>query len=62
LAPGREKRLGLRGALKTGGLTVIQRFNSAVDASVHFHSLMLDGLYQLSRWGRPRVPSDARAI
>jgi hypothetical protein len=41
----RARRLGLKGPLKTGGVTVIQRFNSALDTSPHFHSLMLDGVY-----------------
>jgi hypothetical protein len=58
------RRLGLRGALKTGGVTVIQRFNSALDASVHFHTLMLDGVYSFPAAGRAplfhptRAPSD----
>jgi hypothetical protein len=41
----RARRLGLRGQLKTGAVTVIQRFNSAVDLSPHFHALVLDGVY-----------------
>ena len=41
----RARRLGLRGELKTGAVTVIQRFNSAVDLSPHFHALVLDGVY-----------------
>jgi len=41
----RARRLGVRGALKTGAVTVIQRFNSAIDLSVHYHSLFLDGAY-----------------
>lgn len=41
----RGRRLGLRGELKTGAVTVIQRFNSAVDLSPHFHALVLDGVY-----------------
>jgi len=41
----RARRLGIRGTLKTGGVTVIQRFNSALDVSVHFHTLMIDGVY-----------------
>jgi len=34
-------------AIKTGAVTVIQRFNSAVDLSVHYHALFLDGVYSL---------------
>jgi len=41
----RARRLGVRGALKTGAVTVIQRFNSAVDLSVRYHTLFLDGAY-----------------
>ena len=33
------------GALKTGSVTVIQRFNSALGANPHFHTLFLDGVY-----------------
>jgi hypothetical protein len=41
----RGRRLGIRGELKTGAVTVIQRFNCAVDLSPHFHALVLDGVY-----------------
>ncbi len=34
----RARRLGIRGAIKTGAVTVSQRFNSALDISVHFHA------------------------
>jgi hypothetical protein len=37
----------IRGALKTG-VTVIQRFGSALNLNVHFHRLMIDGVYQLA--------------
>jgi len=30
---------------KTGSVTVVQRFDSALRLNVHFHSLMLDGVY-----------------
>jgi hypothetical protein len=40
----RARRLGVRGALKTGTIAVIQRFNSAAAASPHFHTLFLDGV------------------
>jgi Putative transposase len=32
-------------ALKAGAIAVVQRFNSALDASPHFHTLFLDGVY-----------------
>jgi Putative transposase/Transposase zinc-binding domain len=41
----RARRLGIRGALKAGAVAVVQRFNSALDASPHFHTLFLDGVY-----------------
>jgi len=41
----RARRLGICGALKSGSVAVIQRFNSALGASPHFHTLFLDGVY-----------------
>ena len=35
-------------AIKTGAVTVIQRFNSALDVSPHFHVLFLDGVYSFA--------------
>ena len=49
----RAKRLGIRGVLKTGAVTVIQRFNSALDVSPHFHVLFLDGVYGFSPGREP---------
>jgi len=43
----RSRRQGVVGALKTGAVTVIQRFNSALGANPHFHTLFLDGVYTL---------------
>ncbi len=59
----RARRLGIQSTLKTGGVTVIQRFNSAVDLSVHFHTLMLDGVYSFPAGKKPvfhptAAPSD----
>jgi hypothetical protein len=51
----RARRLGIGGRLKTGAVTAIQRFNSALDLSVHFHALVLDGLC-----GYPHRPSGTR--
>lgn len=39
-----RSRLGLPEG-RTGAVTVIQRFGSALNLNVHFHVLMLDGLY-----------------
>ena len=49
----RARRVGIVGALKTGAVTVIQRFDSALGLNVHFHSLFFDGVY--ARDGRGRV-------
>ena len=43
----RARAYGIRGALKTGGVTVIQRFGSALNLNVHFHTLMIDGVYEI---------------
>jgi hypothetical protein len=50
---GRARRLGIRGAIKTGAVTVIQRFNSALDVSPHFHALFLDGVYSFPIGRKP---------
>jgi hypothetical protein len=50
---GRARRLRIRGALKTGSVTAIQRFNSSLDVSPHFHVLFLDGVYSLSAGKAP---------
>jgi hypothetical protein len=49
----RARRLGVRGTLKTSAVTVIQRFNSAVDLSVHYHALFLDGAYSFPTGRKP---------
>jgi len=49
----RARRLGIRGTLKTGAVTEIQRFNSALDVSVHFHALVLDGVYSFPAGKKP---------
>lgn len=41
----RARRQGVVSALKTGAVTVIQRFNSALGANPHFHTLFADGVY-----------------
>ncbi len=40
----RARKLGLRDP-RCGAVTVIQRFGSAMDLNVHFHTLVLDGVY-----------------
>ena len=49
----RARRLGVRGALKTGAIAVIQRFNSAAAASPHFHTLFLDGVFAFRAGAAP---------
>jgi hypothetical protein len=49
----RARRLGIRGPLKTGAVTVIQRFNSAIELSPHLHALVLDGLYSFPAGCKP---------
>lgn len=51
-APSCEARRSARGA-QTGAITVIQRFNSALDVSPHFHTLFADGVFVLPPHGPP---------
>jgi hypothetical protein len=37
---------------RTGGCTAVQRFGSAINLNVHFHTLTPDGVFDLSRPGR----------
>jgi len=39
---------------KTGGITLIQHFGSALNLNVHFHILLLDGVYTTNRYGKQR--------
>jgi hypothetical protein len=61
----RARRLRVAGPLlKNGAVTVIQRFDSALALNVHFHSIVLDGVFALDRRARPVFhptppPSDA---
>lgn len=38
-----------RGTARTGAITLIQRFSSALNLNVHFHILFLDGVYLTDR-------------
>ena len=49
----RARAVGIRELLKTGGVTVIQRFGSALNLNIHFHTLMIDGVYELRLGGPP---------
>ena len=47
-----------------GAVTFVQRFGDALNLNVHFHSLLLDGVYETSPYGSPRFhplppPDDA---
>jgi hypothetical protein len=50
----RGRRRWGRGAYACGGITFVQRFGDALNLNVHFHSLLLDGVYARSANGRPR--------
>ena len=63
----RAGKCGLRGNLKTGGMTVIQRFGSALALNVHFHTVMMDGVYRVDGARAPRfvrvpAPSDRDVV
>ena len=47
----RAKRLGIRGQLKTGAITVVQRFGSSLALNVHFHTLAVDGVWVMQADG-----------
>jgi hypothetical protein len=49
---------------KTGAVTLIQRFGSALNLNVHFHMLFLDGAYTLEDQGPRfhRARADCEAI
>ena len=47
------KKAGLtQKTAKTGGVTLIQRFGSALNLNVHFHMLFLDGIYVENKHGK----------
>jgi hypothetical protein len=37
-----------------GAVTFVQRFGDALNLNLHFHSLVLDGVYETTPYGRPR--------
>jgi hypothetical protein len=57
----RAREVGIRGLLKTGGVTVIQRFGSALNLNVHYaeHRIMWSGDDRGSHQRRGRVVSAA---
>jgi hypothetical protein len=53
-----------RAEAQGGAVTLVQRFGSALNLNIHFHILVLDGVYVADRTGRPRfrsVPSPTSA-
>ena len=50
----RLRKQKVRGLMKTGAATAIQRFDSALALNVHFHALVLDGAYSLNAAGKPQ--------
>lgn len=49
-----------RASALSGAVTLIQRFAGALNLNVHFHLLVLDGVYRPGGEGRPRfVPAPA---
>ena len=48
-----KKQFGIRKA-KGGGVTFVQRFGGSINLNVHFHSLVLDGVYYEDSDGRIR--------
>jgi hypothetical protein len=59
----RARRRGVRGRLHFGAVTFIQRFGDALNLNIHFHSLVLDGVYVVEGGELPRFrplppPSD----
>jgi len=50
-----------------GAVTFVQRFGDALNLNLHFHSLVLDGVYEVSPYGTPRFhplppPDDAEVV
>jgi hypothetical protein len=58
------RRAGLRKrAARAGGITLVQRFGSALNLNIHFHLLVADGVWQQTPLGPAfrRVPPPTRA-
>jgi len=43
----KARRAGIQGPIRTGSVTVVQRFGGSVNLNIHFHMLFLEGVYQL---------------
>ena len=53
----RHSGLTVASGAKTGSVTLIQRFGSALNLNIHLHMLFLDGAYTFQARGR-RQPED----
>ena len=51
---GRAERILGFGSSKCGAVTFIQRFGGALNLNLHFHSMVIDGVYAAGDDGRPR--------
>ena len=47
-------RIGRRRSFQCGAVTFVQRFGDALNLNVHFHALVLDGVYARGESGGPR--------
>jgi len=43
-----------RAMAQTGAVTLIQRFGSTLNLNIHFHMLLLDGVYVVDDYGKMR--------
>ena len=50
----RAEQLRGLGSSQCGAVTFVQRFGDALNANVHFHSMVIDGVYAAGEDGRPR--------
>jgi hypothetical protein len=50
-----RRTLGLKSTrqAQVGGMAAVQRFGSALNLNVHYHALVLDGVYVLDAFGNP---------
>ena len=49
-----SKKAGFKRAeVKTGSVTLIQRFGGSINLNIHFHQLFLDGVYELDQDKKP---------
>jgi ribosomal protein S27E len=49
----RALRLGSTRQAQTGAMVAVQRFGSALNLNIHFHALVLDGVFMVDAFGHP---------